>query len=1027
MNSKVASPDSNSTVPSPAAGQNNPSKISESTNSSWFAVLILMVFAFLLASFPARNSDLWMYLSQGRAIFKLDLAGFSQFNLFSIAVFVIHRVSGDTGLAIVKAIWLAVLALGLYRCCIRGKDFWFAFFATFLSLLAMSTRMLLQPDLFGYGLFLAIIFTLFQSEENREWKLPSWFPQWQILLLFWLWANVDSSFQLGLLILLFFWLGESMDYWSTGIGGKKLVIRRGIHFLITLSVCMLNANFLAAFDWLTLFFRTDWQANHAFLSPFSPFYLNSVGRTPAGLAFYPLLGLTVCSFLINRRHWFWHRILPWTIGAICCCIEIRLMGYFAILSAPLLSWNLHEFFSRRNEASLESDPIRRRILVLFQIGLFLFAILFVIAAWPGWLQGPPFERRRWELEPRESLVRAAKQVQKWQDELSMPAAVNMLHFSPDSLAVFSWFAPEQRGFLESWLADENSDEGIYSAKWQRHIHENGIEYFVVYHPEKAILFQHLAQFLADPAQWPLVYLQGNVAIFGWSKNSPQSPSALPSLPSDLYGFAFGRNTPKLAPSKSPDDKLQFPTWYDAFWQKAHPQGIDRDEASIHLLQSEIARRSAPLQHLETWKLCQVTAMIGAPWMVDLTAPVPTLYWRSILLTPDAPSSNIASNSLQTEMTYGLQRQFFATLNDTPPSLLFLAIRAARRAIATAPRDAQAYLALGESYLRLQRHTNERNWMKSMGVLDQLRKTQAAAALYKAVQLDNGLLQGHLALISIYQEYGYLDLVLEHQKKYYDLIRELPPPSQLTSLEYNAQLQQYEEQLKQLEEVVANRLQRYEKESANLRVLDRATIALEQGLAGKALNLLLASDVSAFGDRGMSMELDLLLNIGRAWEVREWTASEQLATLDPFYYHWTRTLALAATGDYQAAEKELSTMTNLATNKGQLTSGQIAALLVGQVVLNEQSATRNLTHAAVKAFTRQEFQNRIAFHVQEYQTAANANVMRGVLLLEEGQIDEAEIAFRLALLVAVHGPTEGGIYFNGMDIANRYLDLIRRRS
>src|SRR5439155_186101 len=79
-------------------------------------------------------------------------------------------------------------------------------------------------------------------------------------------------------------------------------------------------------------------------------------------------------------------------------------------------------------------------------------------------------------------------------------------------------------------------------------------------------------------------------------------------------------------------------------------------------------------------------------------------------------------------------------DDVPPALLYLAVRAARRALAVNPSDARAYLVLGECYLRLLHSTRERAWGMHLKQLVQLRHAQASLALNEAVSLQPDLAQ-----------------------------------------------------------------------------------------------------------------------------------------------------------------------------------------------------------------------------------------------------------------------------------------------
>src|SRR5205807_152233 len=108
-----------------------------------------------------------------------------------------------------------------------------------------------------------------------------------------------------------------------------------------------------------------------------------------------------------------------------------------------------------------------------------------------------------------------------------------------------------------------------------------------------------------------------------------------------------------------------------------------------------------------------------------------------------------------------RKRFVLGEDDVPPALLYLTIRAARRALAVNPSDAQSHLVLGETYLRLLKGTRERVWAEQVPELAQLRRAQASAALNKALALDPALVKAHLTLGQLYQEIGYLEPALRH--------------------------------------------------------------------------------------------------------------------------------------------------------------------------------------------------------------------------------------------------------------------------
>jgi tetratricopeptide (TPR) repeat protein len=333
--------------------------------------------------------------------------------------------------------------------------------------------------------------------------------------------------------------------------------------------------------------------------------------------------------------------------------------------------------------------------------------------------------------------------------------------------------------------------------------------------------------------------------------------------------------------------------------------------------------------------------------------------------------------LRCQQWYALQQ------DDTPPALLYLAVRAARRAVAVNPEDAQAYLVLGKSYRLLLRATRERAWTGRVSELMHLRRAQASAALNRAVALAPELAQAHLGLAELYSEMNYLDLALHHLRQYQNVA--------------GAAAALDEKAVSRLAEDVAGREAAYAAEAGKSRVFDRAKLAYEKGLAGKARDLLLESDVAAFGAEGMVLELDLLLRTGQPRKVREWTSPEQKAALRPMPYHWVRAQALAASGDYALAEEECERLA--AEGRGGGTAAQLReamAAWVGEAALDEQSVGASWPDLIRRALGRTLLHDRIARLGTRLGDEANANTMRGLLLLEEGNVDEAEVAFRLAL-------------------------------
>src|SRR5947209_15857193 len=124
--------------------------------------------------------------------------------------------------------------------------------------------------------------------------------------------------------------------------------------------------------------------------------------------------------------------------------------------------------------------------------------------------------------------------------------------------------------------------------------------------------------------------------------------------------------------------------------------------------------------------------------------------------------------------------------------------------------------------------------------------------------------------------GYWDLALDHLQTYRKLAHEAGPPAGTDAKDFRAQEAVYQEMADGLAAQLKDLNDAYTVQSAGLRVQDRAALAFGKHLAGKARDILLESDVSAFGRDGMAMELELLLGTGRAKDVADWTGPNQQA-------------------------------------------------------------------------------------------------------------------------------------------------------
>src|SRR5205823_5326422 len=156
----------------------------------------------------------------------------------------------------------------------------------------------------------------------------------------------------------------------------------------------------------------------------------------------------------------------------------------------------------------------------------------------------------------------------------------------------------------------------------------------------------------------------------------------------------------------------------------------------HLLHAEALGQTARYRHQAAWEGSHSAAILAAPGNWSAAGCFSDVSLRLVLVRPRLPGQDSGLDTLPAldRWILACQRGFIFQRDDTPPALLYLAVRSARRALAINPDAAQAHLVLGESYARMLRDTRERAWGRRLPELIELRRAQASAALNQAISL-----------------------------------------------------------------------------------------------------------------------------------------------------------------------------------------------------------------------------------------------------------------------------------------------------
>lgn len=270
----------------------------------------------------------------------------------------------------------------------------------------------------------------------------------------------------------------------------------------------------------------------------------------------------------------------------------------------------------------------------------------------------------------------------------------------------------------------------------------------------------------------------------------------------------------------------------------------------------------------------------------------------------------------------------------------------------------------------------------------------------------------------------MDLELLHSRAALKFLR----PGDEPGAQFEQHRQSLQERVDKLKTEVERELDGLENSRHRIpKVLDFAQQAWDRNLGGKALQILLDSNLAAFGAEGAQLQIMLALMTGRVRDVSKWFEDGQgtdkgldrvLGQLSPISYPWWRTLLAAATGDYAEADKQLLVIAAKASRPpmlaqllrremdmgivlrnrtSSLSVPQVVSLLVGRAILDAplpRGSWWTYTPSSKEGRIRgliQSFSICAAFRVDE----AQVHVLRGLLALEQGDTKRAAEAFATA--------------------------------
>lgn len=974
---------------------------------------IVLVLAFFLASFTAHNADFWMNLATGRLIVKGEYrfgpdpfsyttdpnqTWVNQAWLSDVAFYLLSGAGDGEELAwnglplvLVKALLITALAWVMLSIRRPGQSTWAPAGCTLLAVLAMSPRLLLQTPCISFlflGLTLYILFrpSLREPAGAADAAPRSYTIYWLLPPLFALWVNLDSWFLIGPMTVALYLVGEAIHRRLFPTPAGKEAPDSGqlrtltLVLVVGLAACLLNPYGVKAFTlpvelWAITTappsFRRDEMFKVYFYSP-----LVTSGLVPqpgsgevhvAGLAFFPLLLLSLVSFALHRdlRG---GRGLIWLVFALLALYMARLVPFFAVVAGPITALNLQEYADRRYGSAFRVDGRWKEWSLGGRFATLLAGLVLLAAAWPGWLHENPnnaqFSRHvAWKVAPESSLRRACHNLADLRRRGILTENARGFNFHPEIAAYSAWFCPQEKCFLDfrfplygealakflvvrRVLNHKEGDTEVDASVVAQVFTDYGIDHLMFSRSS-----QHVARRLRrDQNQWPLLYLDGRSTVLGWI--NPQTSSG----PQRFQGQLFDPNRMAFAPDPAPDarapangpDLAQSQSFWSLYLQGPSALPLDTDEAYVFVEYfTDISVRWGKFYAADHF-MATCGEMTGQPFAFPRGALLPLWYMLS-----------------------GPGFQTMNTPDQGPPGAPLLAVRAARRAIAADPELAESYVALGQAYFCLWKNQESR-WSRAAHRLQELRQVQIVFAFQQALVLRPDYDVPHRMLADVFRDMGALDLAVDHYKDYLKTTRAAGPRTGTGEkpLDFKRRLDDEEGQLKNLEESLALKKRRddYELNAANKPYQVKVEQALARGLVGQAIKILRETDPTQVGRGEGSMLLRLLLTTGNL---------EDAQKLENIPDPWSNFLMEAALGKYRDADARLDAI--IQRTRAGITE-QFLRLAQRQMLLfptEDSFVALNKTVGSVR-------------------DTVDLGVLRGLLALEEGDNVKAAGLFREAL-------------------------------
>jgi Flp pilus assembly protein TadD len=352
-------------------------------NAVW-ALLALTIGA--MAVFPVTCFDVWWHLKAGeymltqRAVPTHDIFSYtvpgviwvSHEWLFEVALFLVYRLAGVTGINLLNSLLVVMTAGGIWLSfrVLRVRTLIGAPLLLLASFL-LSLRAFARPHLVT-DLLLAVYLAVLLGFKHLPWLKRRPVLLLMLLPLHLLWANSHSGGILGIGLVLLFTLTEAIRVRVPQ--ALEPLPMPTVRTLLMLAAGLLAVSFANPNSHRALLYSLDIAREPVFAGGVRELQSPLIGvfaRADFRIALFLLLGLGLASFVMNRRQLSLFPIGVFLLCSVAALLAVRNVSIFAALAVPIIGFNL--------QSALEHWPTRLKpvtelrlsaLLVMVSAGLF---------------------------------------------------------------------------------------------------------------------------------------------------------------------------------------------------------------------------------------------------------------------------------------------------------------------------------------------------------------------------------------------------------------------------------------------------------------------------------------------------------------------------------------------------------------------------------------------------------------------------------------------------------------------------------